>query len=312
MKHSMERILTTHVGSLPRPPALAQAMVKRDRGTLSAGEAAALPQQICEAVDGVVRKQAETGLDIINDGEASKIGYATYVRERLSGFEGTSRGLTIWDLDEVPEFAGRALEGLDPVTPACTGPITFQGHAALEEDIKNLKSATEKVEPADVFMTAASPGVIAIYLENQHYGTTEEYWQAIAEAMRVEYEAIVAAGFILQLDAPDLAMGRHVSKELLSVDELWRCAWSCSIMPAGIFPRSCLFPSWRRCPCRCPYVRPNEPSRQSAVAHRGCASTIFSAIARCSFTSGNVRAAKLLRAGFCPDAISRSKTEIIH
>jgi 5-methyltetrahydropteroyltriglutamate--homocysteine methyltransferase len=96
------------------------------------------------------------------------------------------------------------------------------GSAALEEDIKNLKSATEKVEPADVFMTAASPGVIAIYLENQHYGTTEEYWQAIAEAMRVEYEAIVAAGFILQLDAPDLAMGRHVSKELLSVDEFRR------------------------------------------------------------------------------------------
>jgi len=222
MKRSTERILTTHVGSLPRPPALAQAMVKRDRGTLSAEETASLPQQICAAVDGVVRKQAETGLDIINDGEASKIGYATYVRERLSGFEGTSRGLTIWDLDEVPEFAGRALEGLDPMTPACTGPITFQGHAALEEDIKNLKSATGKVEPADVFMTAASPGVIAIYLENQHYGTTEEYWQAIAEAMRVEYEAIVAAGFILQLDAPDLAMGRHVSKELLAVDEFRR------------------------------------------------------------------------------------------
>ena len=92
-------------------------MVKRDRGTLSAEETASLPQQICAAVDGVVRKQAETGLDIINDGEASKIGYATYVRERLSGFEGTSRGLTIWDLDEVPEFAGRALEGLRPDDP---------------------------------------------------------------------------------------------------------------------------------------------------------------------------------------------------
>jgi len=222
MKHSMERILTTHVGSLPRPPALAQAMVKRDRGTLSAEEAASLPQQICAAVDGVVRKQAETGLDIINDGEASKIGYATYVRERLSGFEGKGRGLTIWDLHDVPEFAERSLAGLDPMVPACTGPIVYQGRVALEEDIANLKAATEKAEPADVFMTAASPGVIAIYLENQHYPTAEEYWQAIAEAMRTEYEAIAEAGFVLQIDAPDLAMGRHVGTELLDLEEFRR------------------------------------------------------------------------------------------
>ena len=132
------------------------------------------------------------------------------------------RGLTIWDLHDVPEFAERSLAGLDPMVPACTGPIVYQGRVALEEDIANLKAAAEKAEPADVFMTAASPGVIAIYLENQHYPKAEEYWQAIAEAMRTEYEAIAEAGFVLQIDAPDLAMGRHVGTELLDLEEFRR------------------------------------------------------------------------------------------
>ena len=162
------------------------------------------------------------GVDVINDGEASKIGYSTYVRERLSGFSGKGRGLTIWDLHDVPEFAQRSLAGLDPQTPACTGPIVYQGRAALEEDIANLRTATEELTPTELFMTAASPGVISIYLENQYYSTDEEYWEAIAEAMRVEYEAIVAAGFVLQLDAPDLAMGRHVNTRLLNLDEFRR------------------------------------------------------------------------------------------
>jgi 5-methyltetrahydropteroyltriglutamate--homocysteine methyltransferase len=222
MKRSTERTLTTHAGSLPRPPALAATMIKRDRGALAADEAAALPQRVRSAVEGLVQQQVEAGLDIVNDGEASKIGYATYVRERLSGFEGPGEGLTIWDLHDVPELAQRSLEGLDPSTPACTGPIVFQGQAALDSDITMLAAAAEKVKPAEVFMTSASPGVISIYLENRHYPTMEEYWEAIAEGMRREYEAIVAAGFVLQIDAPDLAMGRHVSKRLLELDEFRR------------------------------------------------------------------------------------------
>jgi 5-methyltetrahydropteroyltriglutamate--homocysteine methyltransferase len=222
MRHSAERILTTHAGSLPRPAALTQAIVGHDRGSLEPAEAAALPQQIREAIDGIVQRQVEAGLDVINDGEASKIGYSTYVRERLSGFSGKGRGLTIWDLHEVPEFAQRSLAGLDPHTPACTGPIAYDGQSALEHDLANLKNAAATAGATELFMTAAAPGVIAIYLENQYYPTEEDYWQAIAEAMRVEYEAIVAAGFILQLDAPDLAMGRHVSTRLLELDEFRR------------------------------------------------------------------------------------------
>ncbi len=222
MRRSIDRILTTHAGSLPRPPALTEAMVGHDRGTLAADQAAALPQAIRSAVDSVVSAQAEAGIAIINDGEASKIGYSTYVRERLSGFAGQGRGLMIWDLHEVPEFAKRSLAGLDPMVPACTGPIAYQGHAALAQDIGNLKEAASEVDAADLFMTAASPGVIAIYLDNQHYPSVEDYWQAIAEAMRVEYETIVSAGLVLQIDAPDLAMGRHVSTRLLDVEEFRR------------------------------------------------------------------------------------------
>jgi 5-methyltetrahydropteroyltriglutamate--homocysteine methyltransferase len=222
MKRSVDRILTTHVGSLPRPPTLAEAIVKRDRGTLPSAELSALPGEITEAVHGLVARQVEAGVDVVNDGEASKIGYATYVRERLSGFEGRGEGLTIWDLADTPEFAKRSLAGLDPMTPACTGPVVFEGQAALEQDIANLRAAAAKAAPAELFMTAASPGVISIYLENQYYPTAEAYWQAIAEGMRTEYEAIAAAGFVLQIDAPDLAMGRHVSKQLLEIDEFKR------------------------------------------------------------------------------------------
>ncbi|WP_137387731.1 cobalamin-independent methionine synthase II family protein [Rhodoligotrophos defluvii] len=222
MKRSVDRILTTHVGSLPRPAALAEAIVKHDRGTLTPAEAEALPGQIRETVAELVGRQIDAGLDIVNDGEASKIGYATYVRERLTGFEGKGGGLTIWDLHDVPEFAQRSLEGLDPATPACTGPIEYRGHAALDTDIQNLKAASNGRDVSDLFMTAASPGVIAIYLENQHYPTDEAYWEAIAEAMRAEYESIVAAGLVLQIDAPDLAMGRHVSKALHSIEDFRR------------------------------------------------------------------------------------------
>lgn len=219
MQNSTQKILTTHVGSLPRPPKLAELMIGHDKGTLTPAQADGLAEVVSLAVTEVVDLQIAAGVDIVNDGEASKIGYSTYVRERLTGFEGKGGGLTIWDLSEVPEFAAKSLAGLDPATPACNGPVAYQGHAALQTDIANLKAAAAGKDVADVFMTAASPGVIAIYLENQHYASDEEYWSAIGEAMRTEYEAIVASGFVLQIDAPDLAMGRHVSKRLYELDE---------------------------------------------------------------------------------------------
>jgi len=222
MQTSDEKILTTHVGSLPRPRQLAEAMVARDRGQLGAAPLEALPQQVRDAVEEIVKQQVAAGIDVVNDGEASKIGYSTYVRERLTGFEGKGEGLTIWDLHDVPEFAERALKGLDPATPACTGPIAYKGQAALDEDIANLKAATAGSGATGMFMTAAAPGVIGIYLENQHYASDEEYWAAIAEAMRVEYEGIARAGLMLQIDAPDLAMGRHVNKKLLDLADFRR------------------------------------------------------------------------------------------
>ncbi|MGV3549648.1 cobalamin-independent methionine synthase II family protein [Rhizobium sp.] len=216
---SSDRIRVTHVGSLPRSPELIDMMDRHDKGTEINDDAAALPGMITKDVSRLVDEQIAVGMDVINDGEAGKIGYATYVRERLTGFTGKGRGISIWDLDEVPEFAKKSIAGLDPAVPACVGPIAFDGQAAIDFDIANLKAAAQKHGDVDLFMNAASPGVISIYLENQFYATEEEYLEAIAEAMRPEYEAIANAGFTLQIDAPDLAMGLHVGKTLLDVTE---------------------------------------------------------------------------------------------
>lgn len=218
MEHN-GRILTTHTGSLPRPKELTDALKLNDSGELSEGRAAQLPESIREAVEEIVQRQVEAGLDWVNDGEMGKIGYATYVKERMTGFDGEAAALGIADLTEFPNLAARALEGLDVATPACTGPVEYKGHEAVGEDVANLKSATEGVKAEDVFMNAASPGVISIYLQNQHYPSHEEYLAALAEAMREEYEAIHEAGFMLQLDCPDLAMGRHVGPSELGVEE---------------------------------------------------------------------------------------------
>ncbi len=222
MRRSTDKILTTHVGSLPRSPEIVQLMQRQDKGQLTAEDLESLPTKVIGEVGRMVEKQREVGIDIVNDGEASKIGYATYVRNRLTGFEGKGDGIAIWDLSDTPEFAARSLAGLDPAVPACTGPIRFVGQAEIDSDIANLKATTNGGNDAGVFMNAASPGVISIYLENQHYSTEEEYLEAIAEAMRPEYEAIANAGLILQIDAPDLAMGLHVGKKLLDVTEFRR------------------------------------------------------------------------------------------
>jgi 5-methyltetrahydropteroyltriglutamate--homocysteine methyltransferase len=211
VKRSTEHILTTHTGSLPRPPELLEALQRRDRGE---GDAAGLEDAVRDAVAEVVRKQADAGVSVVNDGEAGKIGYSTYVKERLEGFggEGGMEGMPA-DLVEFPEYLQRTMSGLDFAMPACVGPVSYRDLDAARADIANLKAAVEGANVEEAFMSAASPGVIAFFLPNQHYGSHEEYVAALADAMKQEYDAIHEAGIVLQLDCPDLAMTAHMQGE---------------------------------------------------------------------------------------------------
>jgi 5-methyltetrahydropteroyltriglutamate--homocysteine methyltransferase len=205
---SVERILTTHTGSLPRSPGLGELLKRADAGE----QIDDLGNRVAEGVTDSVRQQVEAGILVVNDGEASKLGYSTYVKERMDGFGG--QGDYPGEPEEArdfPEFMADAFsgEGLDFDMPACVGPVRYRDLDAVSADIANLKTALAGLDVADVFMTAASPGVIAFFLQNQHYDTHEEYIGALADAMKHEYDAIHAAGFVLQLDCPDLAMGRH-------------------------------------------------------------------------------------------------------
>ena len=211
MKRSVDRILTTHTGSLPRPPDLIRTMFAREEGVPV--DTAALAARIRLAVAEVVRKQVDAGLAVVNDGEVSKPSYATYIKDRLTGFGGTSQALRYRDLVDFPEMAKRVFG--DPgrarrKTPACTGPITVRDPAAAQADVDNLKAAVAAAPAEDVFVSAASPGVISLFFRDDHYRDHEKYLFAIADAMRHEYEAVARAGFTLQLDCPDLAMGRHI------------------------------------------------------------------------------------------------------
>ncbi len=206
MQHSSERILTTHTGSLPRPPSLQDLLYAQERG--EAVDEAIFEREAREAVNA----GASCGLDIIDDGEMSKISYGTYVKDRLSGFEGTGAppGFQAWsDLFEFPEYAQRMLAAL-PIAGAkfssCAGPITYMSTQHLEHDLANLKAALHDMEPADTFMTAASPGVITFFMGNEYYPSHEAYLYALADAMKAEYDAICQAGFLLQLDCPDLTL----------------------------------------------------------------------------------------------------------
>jgi len=213
VKRSTEHILTTHTGSLPRPPELTAALQRRDRGE---GEDAGLAAQIRDAVADIVRHQADAGVSVVNDGEAGKIGYSTYVKERLEGFGGTG-GLSGMptDMVEFPDFMARVMGGLDFEMPACIGPVKYKDLGAVRADIANLQAALEGAHVEDAFMSAASPGVIAVFLQNQHYDSHEDYVFALSEAMKPEYDAIHNAGIVLQLDCPDLAMTRHMMDESL-------------------------------------------------------------------------------------------------
>ena len=217
---SAERFLTTHTGSLPRPPDLVRMMFAKEESVPV--DPAALGARIRAAVAEVVRKQVEAGVAIVNDGEMSKPGYATYVKDRLNGFGGASHPLQYRDLVDFPEMAKRVFG--DPGrsrrrTPACDGPISVRDPRAAETDVENLRAARESAKAEHVFMSAASPGVISLFFRNDHYPSHEAYLFAIAEAMRPEYEAVARAGFDLQVDCPDLGMGRHIQFADLSLDE---------------------------------------------------------------------------------------------
>ena len=210
MKLSSDRILTTHVGSLPREQGVVDQLFRRERG--EPYDKAEFDRIMERAVADNVRKQAAIGIDVVSDGEASKIGYATYIKDRLTGFDGDSPRQVALDLKDHPEFVSRMGIFAGKQTfkrQACVGPIQFVGFADLEKDIVNLRTALVKYGAYEGFMNAASPGVVSAFQPNRYYPTHEAYVEAIGEAMRVEYEAIVKAGLVLQIDCPDLAMARH-------------------------------------------------------------------------------------------------------
>ncbi len=211
MKTSNERILTTHTGSLPRPESVTRLVFAKERGEAVAADD--FEATIGAAVAAAVARQVEIGIDVVSDGEMSKISYATYIKERISGFEGDSPRRPPADLEDYPGFLEKlARSGGTPEyrRPRCTGPIAVKDLGPLELDLKLFQTAVEQTPPVDAFMNAASPGVIALFQPNEHYPTHDDYLEALAEAMRAEYEGIVGAGFVIQLDSPDLGLGRHM------------------------------------------------------------------------------------------------------
>jgi 5-methyltetrahydropteroyltriglutamate--homocysteine methyltransferase len=213
MKRSTDRILTTCAGSLIRPTDLREMVLARDAGQTV--DEARLETRIAEAVKAAVQKQVDAGLDIISDGEMSKPSFWTYLKERLSGFDKQVplRGTRQVDVNEFPELAARlgfTGAAVQPMQPVCTGPITYTGRGPLERDLRNFRAALDGVEYGEAFLPAATPGMVAYTQGNEHYPTLEAYFDAIADALQVEYRAIVDAGFLLQLDAPDIPIGRNV------------------------------------------------------------------------------------------------------
>nr|WP_315458866.1 cobalamin-independent methionine synthase II family protein [uncultured Sphingorhabdus sp.] len=207
---SAGRFLTTHVGSLPREDELIEIMFAKEDGLPL--DLAKVDEHIAAAVQYVVDRQAEAGLDIINDGEQSKPSYATYIKDRLNGFGGTGNSFAFQDIEDYPSTKERVFS--DPgrkhrKTPACNAPITVKDMTAVDRDATALNTALARHAGKQAFMSAASPGVTALFFRNDYYDSDEDYVFALAEGLRHEYEAIAAQGIILQIDCPDLAMGRH-------------------------------------------------------------------------------------------------------
>lgn len=216
MKHSRERILVTHVGSLPRSPAVVESLLRKERGE---GAGASFERAMREGVDEVVRRQAGIGIDVVSDGETSKISYATYIKDRYDGFGGEHIPRTHLDLREHPAFRERMKAFLGPrheKRMKCVAPVVLRDRSLLEQDLANFRAALDAVQVSEGFLNAASPGVVAVFMPNAYYPSHEAYLEALAEALRIEYEAIVGAGFVLQVDCPDLAMGRHTAFQELS------------------------------------------------------------------------------------------------
>jgi 5-methyltetrahydropteroyltriglutamate--homocysteine methyltransferase len=209
MQRSTDRILTTHVGSLPRTQAVTDVLFARAAGRPDGPEAAGT---ISNAVRDVVARQVNVGIDVVSDGEMSKISYATYVSERLSGFDGDTPREPGQDLVEFPGLLRKLAERGATAKyrrPRCVGPVRVKDTRPLAVDLETRREAARAASPLEAFMHAASPGVIALFQPNDFYPSADAYLEALAEALRAEYEAIVAAGFLLQIDAPDLGMGRH-------------------------------------------------------------------------------------------------------
>jgi 5-methyltetrahydropteroyltriglutamate--homocysteine methyltransferase len=220
MKRSTERFLTTHTGSLPRPDDLIRMMYAKEEGVPVDPDA--LAKRVRTAVAEVVKKQADAGIDLVNDGELSKPSYATYIKDRLNGFGGTGNTFVYQDLAEFPKLAQKVFG--DPgrsrrKTPACNGPISVRDARAPRTDADNLKAAISQVKAEGGFMSAASPGVVSLFFRNDHYKDFETYIYAIADAMRDEYQAVADAGFVVQFDCPDLGMGRHIQYADLDLKE---------------------------------------------------------------------------------------------
>ncbi len=211
MQRSTDRFLTTHTGSLPRPGDLIRMMYAKEEGVPV--DAASLAARVKAAVAEVVDKQIAAGVDLVNDGELSKPSYATYIKDRLNGFGGTGNTFVYQDVHEFPRLEQKVFG--DPgrsrrKTPACNAPISVRDPQAAETDAANLKAALAGKTARGAFLSAASPGVVSLFFRNDYYKDFESYIFAIADAMRVEYEAVARAGFVLQIDCPDLAMGRHI------------------------------------------------------------------------------------------------------
>ncbi|MCH7478934.1 MAG: cobalamin-independent methionine synthase II family protein [SAR324 cluster bacterium] len=226
MKQSVGRILTTHTGSLPRSEALLKFILARDAGEKV--DEAAFQTCLRDGVMDIVARQTATGVDVVSDGEQSKISYSTYVKDRMTGFGGEGTRLSAKDLAEYRDYTVRAVKAgtLSPIgkLPCCEGPVALKDTGALETDLRNFGAAVQAAQPEEAFLNAASPGVVAVFLENRHYPSHQAYLEALAAVLKTEYEAIVNAGFLLQIDAPDLAMGRHLRFADQSVEEFRRTA----------------------------------------------------------------------------------------
>ena len=223
----MASVKVTHVGSLPRTQSVVDLIFARENG--EEYDEKAFDACMTDACSETVRKQLEAGVDIVSDGETSKISYATYVKDRYTGFSGDSPRNAPGDLKLFPSFLERIAQvGGTPqyARPMCTGEVRSKSQGELGKDIANLKAAMARHGANDGFMNAASPGVISLFLQNAHYSTRDAYLAALADAMREEYETIVASGLDLQLDCPDLALSRHMLFEDLTDEEFVKVAES--------------------------------------------------------------------------------------